>query len=339
MAHARYPRTNREAQHNLWRATYVRSYKPKREGRQWKGPCPHCGGDDRFWYHIGRPLFGCRQCRPARDREAFRAIVAALDNGHAWLPPPVSCVTPATDAEEIHKAQRYWTCGVSVAGTPAERYLRMRGLYWPERPGYEATRWISRWTGGAEGLFHEKPDAVVGTLAFPLTTVDGEVRAVTLEYLQGDGTRPEPRLRRTRGRKTNTLFRVPGPPGDVHIAEGECTALACHVLYGAAAASTGSLDGLRHLRASTLPPDMQTAIIHADFDTDGRGLAAARTCGRALKQARLQVLAGEWADGVDAADVTGHLTWQKHMATGLKNGMPVPEAARRALDAWRAATL
>ena len=164
------------------------------------------------------------------------------------------------------------------------------------------------------------------------------MRAVTLEYLCSDGTRPEPRLRRTRGRKRATLFRVLGPPGNLHLAEGECTALACHVLYGASAASTGSLDGLRQLRARTLPSGVHTAIIHVDFDADGRGLAAARTCGRTLKRAGLKVLAGEWTDGVDAADVTGHETWQAHMTICLENGLGLSKATRRALDTWRAAT-
>ena len=52
----------------------------KREGRELVGPCPSCGGDDRFSVSAknGRAVFQCRQCNPSRDNpEAFLAILKA----------------------------------------------------------------------------------------------------------------------------------------------------------------------------------------------------------------------------------------------------------------------
>ena len=52
----------------------------KRKGRELVGPCPSCGGDDRFSVTAknGRAVFQCRQCNPGRDnREAFLAILKA----------------------------------------------------------------------------------------------------------------------------------------------------------------------------------------------------------------------------------------------------------------------
>ena len=44
----------------------------KRSGHEWHGPCPLCGGVDRFWIKEGRDvevLVSCRQCKP-NGREA-----------------------------------------------------------------------------------------------------------------------------------------------------------------------------------------------------------------------------------------------------------------------------
>ena len=52
----------------------------KRKGRELVGPCPSCGGDDRFSVteKNGRTVFQCRQCNPSRDNpEAFLAILKA----------------------------------------------------------------------------------------------------------------------------------------------------------------------------------------------------------------------------------------------------------------------
>ena len=38
----------------------------KRVGSELKGPCPSCGGDDRFHVKLGEPyLWGCRKCEDA----------------------------------------------------------------------------------------------------------------------------------------------------------------------------------------------------------------------------------------------------------------------------------
>lgn len=34
----------------------------KGRGRHLNGPCPKCGGDDRFWVDKAKRRFGCRHC-------------------------------------------------------------------------------------------------------------------------------------------------------------------------------------------------------------------------------------------------------------------------------------
>ena len=44
------------------------------------GPCPVCGGDDRFFYKIDKQRFGCRQCHPEQgDIIDFHAWVEGVD--------------------------------------------------------------------------------------------------------------------------------------------------------------------------------------------------------------------------------------------------------------------
>lgn len=40
---------------------------PKGNGTEWSGPCPRCGGDDRFAINIAKQLFNCRGCDVGGD--------------------------------------------------------------------------------------------------------------------------------------------------------------------------------------------------------------------------------------------------------------------------------
>ena len=66
----------------------------KRSGDQYEGPCPVCGGIDRFYVRKSGKAF-CRQCCPdGKDSKAFKAILKAagisLTNGKAGGPRPVA---------------------------------------------------------------------------------------------------------------------------------------------------------------------------------------------------------------------------------------------------------
>ena len=52
----------------------------KKVGAQWCGPCPLCGGEDRFWIEEGRekPVYvGCRQCIDSRDSNWIKRVSQA----------------------------------------------------------------------------------------------------------------------------------------------------------------------------------------------------------------------------------------------------------------------
>jgi hypothetical protein len=62
------------------------------------GPCPRCGGDDRFSVHIGDQVFNCRMCGGGGggaidlvmflDGSGFKEAVATLGGREPQIPPP-----------------------------------------------------------------------------------------------------------------------------------------------------------------------------------------------------------------------------------------------------------
>ena len=114
-----------------------RGIRLRRRGRELVGPCPVCGGTDRFAVHVQKQIWNCRQCRQGGDIIAlvqhvdglgFHEAVASLTGGKCPAPepqhaPPAPLAT-ATFAEERHRwAMRLWDDAGPIGGTVAERYL------------------------------------------------------------------------------------------------------------------------------------------------------------------------------------------------------------------------
>jgi DNA primase len=128
------------------------------QGGQWSGPCPFCGGKDRFqvWPNSDRPHYWCRKCGKQGDAiqylvdrdglsfpEACKALKVDLEplNGQRRPPPR----PPRSDPGLLYPAEAEfctpgWQAaakaftehGVDVLGTkagqPAREYLHRRGL-------------------------------------------------------------------------------------------------------------------------------------------------------------------------------------------------------------------
>jgi hypothetical protein len=123
------------------------------------GPCPKCGGHDRFGINLRKGKFLCRRCDIKGDGISLVEAVLGLDfqKALAWLVGERNdVVDPAElarrrqraedtrrqrEAEEarrrqaaIERARRIWNTGIAIAGSPVEGYLARRGLaaYTPE---------------------------------------------------------------------------------------------------------------------------------------------------------------------------------------------------------------
>ncbi len=104
------------------------------------GPCPICGGTDRFSINTKKQLFNCRGCRKGGDvialvqfldgcdfREAC-AILTGETPSHSVERQAVERVSGIGDYErqQHDKAQRLWRGSKAAAGTRVENYLHWR---------------------------------------------------------------------------------------------------------------------------------------------------------------------------------------------------------------------
>ena len=120
-----------------------------RRGLEFVGPCPLCGGDDRF--HVrdsgGRAAVGCRGCidgqldgeRRARFGEVLRAVFPARAVTPARFPARVPRTPPAPgnggEAARGAIAGRLWAAAVPADDTPARVYLAGRSVWPPDSIG------------------------------------------------------------------------------------------------------------------------------------------------------------------------------------------------------------
>lgn len=53
--------------------------KLRRTGAELVGPCPKCGGEDRFGIHLQKNVFNCRRCERGGDAIEFIKFYKNLD--------------------------------------------------------------------------------------------------------------------------------------------------------------------------------------------------------------------------------------------------------------------
>jgi hypothetical protein len=125
------------------------------------GPCPHCGGRDRFSINLKKQVFNCRGCQRGGDvielvqflddldfRQAV-ALLAGDDVEPRWhyLPPPPS---PPPPSDNRAFALEIWQQAVDPRKTLVEVYLKGRGFALPDEAAFEAIRFHANCLFGAE---------------------------------------------------------------------------------------------------------------------------------------------------------------------------------------------
>ena len=135
-----------------------RGYKLVKQGQEWVGPCPRCGGRDRFSINPRRGVFNCRGCGVGGDFIemvmhidgcGFNAACKALTGRdrpakgekpkapaqHQKDDRPVVAPEPAPAPKTVSCAPRLslnhhavWNEGQPIEGTHAAAYLEARGL-------------------------------------------------------------------------------------------------------------------------------------------------------------------------------------------------------------------
>jgi hypothetical protein len=136
----------------------------RRVGGELVGPCPVCGGHDRFGVSLRKSVWNCRQCEIGGDVIAlamhvhgvdFRGAVELLSAGRATASPPKHeapperAEAPPDDARTMAKVERIWTEAVPIVGTPGEDWLIRRGILLDDVPHRGGLRFHPRCPYGA----------------------------------------------------------------------------------------------------------------------------------------------------------------------------------------------
>lgn len=321
----------------------------KQVGGEWHAACPACGGVDRFWVKPGRAhdaIAFCRhgcdftallesaglqearrdvrpQARYPHPRKSKQARFAQSNTSRRGISPQ-PYAPPADDtARRIANAGAIWNASIPADDTPAAVYLREHRRVWPAGAGFpEAVRWLPkpqgpRWTQVGNAAM---PTAATGALVFRFIDTAGNLSAVSLDALDGAGTRPcAAQMPGARWRKAIGVCKgaaaVMGKHGGapIVVVEGEVSALAAVVLAGADAQVMAS-GGANFLPALIPMLSKANRPVEVWSDNDAPGRAAAMRLVDGLRRAG--VVADVKYDfitaarGSDAADYLGEVSPQ-----------------------------
>ena len=267
----------------------------KTAARSYAGPCPLCGGTDRFHVsgHGDRCLVGCRGCidgEPPKQRSIrFKELLAQVFPDRINKIDPTNKTTrykplpPAKPAAaQVHNPipALLWKNSISPDNTPAHIFILRRGLWPPQLPLslIRPLRWLpkhaspkrqKRWPG--------LPPHCTGALIVNYT--NDQKQAVYLEAFDSQGKhikdKDAPRWRRTLGSPAGSMAILQPPFLEADkqppvIVEGITTALGALWLYpGHPIISLGSY--AYYQQATPILAKLHNNyIIDADGDPHGR---------------------------------------------------------------------
>ena len=336
----------------------VVGWRGRRSGVEWSGPCPVCGGNDRFHVRPGRKVLVLVGCRNGCSFEQLRDAVFGSPQRAAWQfrsarrqPPSArgrthpmrlisraSAKTPSTRASggadaSGAVAKWLWTKAEPADRSLARSYLARR-LAWPPHGigpclprnvrwlPMEATRGCNRPAG-----FYGLPRGAAGAILFAYRHPGGgdSPGAVSAEALDGAARWLSQRWRRTFGSRAGLVFEAATGPGAVRVVEGEVSAIAARWLHaGETIRAVGGTTGMVSAAVQDLDPQ-QLVVIESDGDPQGRAAAGRmeRQLIEASRPVRVEDRPGQ--GGADAADDLAELVTE---ALAMTDGNPAAAWAR-----------
>lgn len=248
----------------------------RRSGSEIKGPCPSCGGTDRFWAKPapdGGARLGCRQCgapnhtahlyQPTRQKlglPTLRGQSFAQNHRHAYVTNQLQAVPfSATDTgTRVRRAQEIWKGALPFKGD--HPYLQRKRLSLQHLNTFKRvhSQQVQRYAAGLEGP----------CLVFPLS-YEGDIKAVQLIDEAG--------AKRTIGAPKGASFRygIPLPETPILIGEGLATvASVANGLLGCGYVTAGDwnidpvITRIRALHKAYNHVDIEFIVL-ADIDKNG----------------------------------------------------------------------
>ena len=269
------------------------------------GPCPMCGGRDRFRFDDkdGRGTYFCSGCGAGDGVQlamgitglSFRDVAAEVER-IAGTVRPATTRTKRTDDNKLSALRRVFRESRPIErGDEACRYLAGRGLRLHDLPESLRTH---------PGMQYRDGGAVLGTFPVMLATVtDATGRAVSMHrtYLQDGRKAPvsAPKKLMQGLPLSGAAIRLTPVSRTLGIAEGVETALAASELFEVPVWSCISTTGIESFEP---PEGAEHIVIFADNDENFAGQAAAyRAAHRlALRGIEVEVVsppaAGDWLD-------------------------------------------
>ena len=250
------------------------------------GPCPHCGGKDRFSISVRKGAFLCRQCHPKGGggaislvmflddvgfRDAVQTLTGARHTSVRQLKSAPTAINSVDhDRRQHEKARWLWSRRKPMSGSIAERYLReVRGIacalpptlgFLPPRKPEHHPAMIA--------AFAPAEECEPGGLAAPR-----DVQAVHLTLLHADGSdKADVEPGKLIVGSPGALPIVLAPPNDLlglAVCEGIEDALSSHEGTGLGAWAAGSAGRIPTL-ADAIPDYIEAVTIFAHADKAGR---------------------------------------------------------------------
>jgi hypothetical protein len=189
------------------------------------GPCPKCGGRDRFAVNVKRKIWNCRGCGRGggpidlvMNTNNVDFLVAVAFLACESTPPKPARVRPAAspdNGDNQEKALALWREGVDPHGTRVEIYLLGRELKLDHRVAGEVLRW------------HPRTRAM---LALFRSTQTGRPQALSRTFFDRDGKKLERRFLGPVWGAAVMLDAFDEVLGSLHVCEGVETGMAARQL-------------------------------------------------------------------------------------------------------------
>ena len=242
---------------------------------------------------------------------------------------PVTGTATTLSTPTAALAGEIWEASELATWTPAHDYLAGRMVWPPQGEGCPSlppgVRWLDRAAGKALDKLREFPKDAAGVLVFAYRLPGGDLAAVELEALLTDGTRPDPRWRRTYGPRTGAAFEAAAGGRATVLCEGAVTALAARRLHqGCRVLACGGTSGLE-----AVAQHVQGRLV-LEVDGDKAGRTAALELAKRLRQAGRDVTLEINPQGMDPADVWESIVGERSAIMEFDGGMTRTEAERAA---------
>ena len=269
------------------------------------GPCPMCGGRDRFRFDDkdGRGTYFCSGCGAGDGVQlamgitglSFRDVAAEVERIAGKIK-PTATRTERTDDDKLHALRRAFKESRPIQREDeAHAYLAGRGLALHDLPENVRTH---------PGMNYRDDGAVLGTFPTMLATVtDATGRAVSMHrtYIQNGrkAAVPAPKKLMAGLPLAGAAIRLTPISRVLGIAEGVETALAAAELFEVPTWSCISTSGIESFEP---PEGVEHVVIFADNDTNFAGQAAAYRAAHRLTLKGIEVevcippTVGDWLD-------------------------------------------